>query len=70
MSTRTLTDLDIATGIEEHVIRFDVAMYDVLAVEVGKTFASLQEDQHSSRCYCDCRRPTSLQMVDICASVI
>ena len=67
---RRLTDLDVPAGIKKDIVRLDVAMDDVLAVEMGETFASLQECQQSSKQYCDDIQHTSLQMVEICASVI
>ncbi len=40
-NSRELTDLDISAGIKQNIVRLDVTMYDVLAVEMGETFASL-----------------------------
>lgn len=45
---RELTDLDVPAGIKKDIVRLDVAMDDVLAVEMSETFASLQEGQRSS----------------------
>lgn len=39
---RKLTDLDIATTVEENIIRLDITMNDALAVEMRKTFACLE----------------------------
>lgn len=36
------TDFDVATCVEEHVVGFDVAMYDFLRVEMRKTLARLR----------------------------
>lgn len=47
--TKELTDLDIPAGVEKNVVRLDVAMNDVLAVEMGKTFASLEAVSNLSR---------------------
>ena len=68
--TRKLTNLDISPSIEKNIIGLDVTMNDVLTMEMGKTFASLQAGQQSLKWYRDDRQHTSLQMVEICASVI
>ena len=36
-----LTDLDVATGIKEDIVTLDVAMDDILVVQVFKSAASL-----------------------------
>lgn len=43
---RRLTNLDIATGVQEDVVALDVTVDDILAVKMGKTFACLQKGQH------------------------
>ena len=64
-STRRPTNLDISASVEEYIIGFDVAMNDVLAVEMSKPFAGLQIGQQASKRYCSGNWHTSLQIVDI-----
>lgn len=42
MSEERLTDLDIAMGVQENIVAFNITVDDVLAVEMGQSFACLQ----------------------------
>ena len=40
-----LTDLDVAAGVKEDIVRLDIAVDDVLRVKVRQSFASLWASQ-------------------------